>query len=269
MRFAVSNPSMPGMLTSSVVTSGECSRTSSSPSSPVPAPCTVNPACASTADSSDRMSSSSSITTATRASSTVAPSGAGETIAGARTSVMISQKAVWNLRSGSLMSAGPGRRARVRAVGWRSPPRSPSHHTDDRGMGGRHAVASTSHRTPSLRHCPRSLFHRVVPDDTAADSGPAQVALKNGQSSGRGILDSCHSSHSPEASPRESPRSRAVSRSTEPSSSTPTRSSATSSSRGRPSSPRSPPISATGCCCPTDRSIVRHSARACSAMPPR
>ena len=54
------------------------------------------------------MSSSSSITTATRASSTVAPSGADESIAGARTSVRISQNAVWNLRSGSLMRSAAG-----------------------------------------------------------------------------------------------------------------------------------------------------------------
>ena len=54
------------------------------------------------------MSSSSSITTATRASSTVAPSGADESIAGARTSVRISQNAVWNLRSGSLMRSRSG-----------------------------------------------------------------------------------------------------------------------------------------------------------------
>ncbi len=78
------------------------------PSSPVPAPYTVNPACARTADRSDRMSSSSSITTATRASSTVAPSGADESIAGARTSVRISQNAVWNLRSVSVMPSAAG-----------------------------------------------------------------------------------------------------------------------------------------------------------------
>ena len=45
IRLAVSKPSMPGMLTSSVVTSGWCARTSSMPSWPFAAPCTSKPAC--------------------------------------------------------------------------------------------------------------------------------------------------------------------------------------------------------------------------------
>ena len=61
---------------------------------------TSKPAWDRTADRRDRMSSSSSITTATRASSTDAPSGAGESIAGSWTSVRISQKAVSNERRG-------------------------------------------------------------------------------------------------------------------------------------------------------------------------
>jgi hypothetical protein len=56
MRFAVSYPSIPGIDTSRVVTTGSWARTSSMPSRPADAENTEKPACSRTDEISERMS---------------------------------------------------------------------------------------------------------------------------------------------------------------------------------------------------------------------
>ena len=128
------------------------------------------------------------------------------------------------------------------------------------GSRWRHRVASTCHRTSSLRRCPRIRFHRVASDDTSVDSRAAQVALRTDLSSSDppkagehrarpGVASSMHATRRPHR--RHRLRKSTIARRLAEHGAVVVDADQVVRDvqrRARPCSPRSRPSSGTGCC---------------------